>query len=210
LSRKGQTSQDEEEEDGQLDCSVGSMLALLAMGLMFLLVLCLLLIPVAMITVGAYFYEECAEVSPYPLWLVVGGAAICAIYIFFICMGVTECFNNLGVLCLFSLLLIFPLIWYVFGCWYLWGVFTRSKVDKSVSLIYSPGNWVKWENFQHTDCIYPYWVVYSLVVTPLALIGLGVGLVVVFGLVMCFTTNIDDVDDALDQEAGTERERAAK
>jgi len=160
---------------------------------LFLTLIFFVFIPVAMISLGAYYYPgECGEQSPYPLWLIVGGSSICCIYLFTIILMVTET-ENLGLYCIFGLLLVFPLIWYVMGCWWIWGCFTHTKGKKDYSLIY--GDRWPWHEFLETDCAYTYWVTFGLVVTPLCLIALGLGCVILGGIIICFSTNLDELDD---------------
>jgi len=167
------------------------------MASLFLCFLCLLGIffvgiPVVMVAVGATYFPDCGEASPYPLWLIVGGTHILVFFLYTIILMVTET-KNLGLYCICGLLLIFPLVWYVFGCWWLWGCFTHPKSGPRVhTLIYNLDKTWLWSDFLESDCVYPYWFVFWLVVSPLCLLALGVGLVILAGIILCFSTSIDD------------------
>jgi len=152
-------------------------------------------IPVIMIAVGATFYDQCALNSPYPLWLIVGGGGIVAVFLFGIILMVTET-KNMGLYCILGLLLVFPLIWYVMGCWWLWGAFGHPRGHREPEDFYLNYNerW-DWLEFLDSECAYPYWIVFWLVVTPLGLIALGLGCVILGGIIICFSTDIDDLEE---------------
>jgi len=201
LSRNRPGGEDGDTNQGQLldgsptedDSCCDNVVAALFMCFLCITFIFFVFIPVAMISLGAYYYPgECGERSPYPLWLIVGGSSICCIFLFAIILMVTET-KNLGLYCIFGLLLVFPLIWYVMGCWWLWGSFTHprgKREPEDYSLTY--GDWWPWLEFLETDCAYTYWVTFGLVVTPLGLIAIGLGCVILGGIIICFSTNIDD------------------
>ena len=123
---------------------------------MFLAFICLLLAPPFMIGVGGSYYEQCDQTSPYPMWLIVGGVSTIVAGLFVCCLVCSDtdncCLYMLGVL-----LLAAPVIWFFFGCYYVWGIWTRHS---------------NWDEFQSSDCVYPYYFSYALVVSPFGLLGL--------------------------------------
>lgn len=174
----GETNTEEDKDD----CCF-TIFSIFAFIVMILFALGLLLGPIAMTAVGSYHFEECNIYSPYPLWLIVGGVSTMVACIFICCLACSETENN-GLYCCGFLLLVFPVIWFFFGCYYVWGMW-----DRHGNLIYGeecgafeedhPFNekpcgdrWPKWELFEQTNCVYPYYFAYALVVAPLALIGL--------------------------------------
>lgn len=121
-----------------------------------------------------------------------GGAAIIAVFLYTFLLLHTRA-SNTGLFFIYALLLAFPLVWYVCGCWWLWGSFSSSTLypDKT-SLRYNPDNSWAWEDFLQTDCAYPYWFVFWLVVTPLGILGLVVGILVLGLMVLAALAAVFD------------------
>jgi len=203
LSRNSRPTEDGDTNQGQLlggtpsgddPCLDTFMTGLCCCFLCITGVLCFV-IPVVMIAIGVFFYDQCSLDSPYPLWLIVGGGGVVAMFLFSILLMVTGT-KNMGLYCILGLLLVFPLLWYVVGCWWLWGAFGHGRGQRDPEDFYlNYNNRWNWLEFLDSECAYPYWIAFWLVVTPLGLMALGLGIAILGGIICCFTTDIDDLEE---------------
>jgi len=160
----------------------------------------LVLVPIIMIALGAFFFEECGEDSPYPLWLIVSGAAICGVNFFTVLLTVTGT-KNMGLHCIYWLVLLFPVAWFVMGWYYLTGSWSHGRgrdKPEDYYLTYNTANKWRWVDFIETDCVYPYWVVFWLSIIPFVLLAAGLGILIVGGIICCFSTSIEDLQAPAD------------
>ena len=161
MSRRNYSAPQAETGEDEDDCCsdiCGTFLG----GVLAIIVLGWFIVPLAMIGVGGANWcsgrklrnNNCTEDCPYQLWLIIGGAAVLVLNI---CSGIVL--KNMAksskqakigaIVCLW----IFPIIWYFFGCWYLW----------------------TYEVYNDATCAYLYWLVLPLVVAGGALPFIGVG-----------------------------------
>ena len=145
---------------------------------MLLTFVCLLVAPIVMIGVGWAYFEECDQTSPYPFWLIVGGVTTMVACLFVCCLARSEN-DNCCLKALVTVLLLLSVSWLFIGCHYVWGLWDRQD-----NLIYGEGcgrylcesDSPNWHEFKYTNCVYPYYFSYALVVAPFGLLGLLVGM----------------------------------
>ena len=162
MSRRNYSAPQAETGEDEDDCCT-EICGTLMGGVLAIIVLGWFIVPLAMMGVGGINWctdikksrgSNCTEDCPYQLWLIIGGAAVFLLNILFpMVHRKVKNSSKQAKTSAFVCLWIFPIIWYFFGCWYLW----------------------TYEVYHDATCAYLYWLVLPLVVAGGALPFLGAG-----------------------------------